>query len=144
MLANSSNEWQLDKILPASRWPKRLFVVGWGIAIAAILLCGLAWSWKLLLVALACLLMWVSRKRTPLVRSISVNQQHCRLRLDNNQQIELTPPYQITRMVWWLSLYKKEGFNGHWIALYRDQFNEDEWRHLLVLLRWSSESDRNA
>jgi hypothetical protein len=130
--------WQLDKILPRSRWPNCLFAVGWGLALLAIALCGLTLSWKLGLVTLLCLLMLLSHRQAVQVRAISIDKDRCTLRLSNHETIELAPPYHSTQLVWWVSLQYRDGFAGRWLWLYRDQFNDDEWRHLAALLHWSA------
>lgn len=136
--ANLSREWKLDKILPPSRWPLRLTVVGWGLALAAVLMSGLAWPWQLALALLIVVLVLVARRKQQEVRAISISETHCTLRLTNHKAFELVPPYRATPLVWWVSIHYQDGFAGRWFWLYRDQFSDDEWRQLMVLLRWSS------
>ena len=137
-LPKSSPEWRLDKILPKSRWPIRLFVIGWGLALFAIVISGLVLLWKLALVGLVVLLMPISRRHSPEIRTLSITEHGCTLRLDGHDIIELKPPYRSTPLIWWVSVYQKNGFTGRWFWLYRDQFSDDEWRQLMVLLRWSA------
>lgn len=137
MLPSSSPAWKLDKILPRSRWPDLLFGAGWLLAFAAIFLSGLALAWQLVAAVLAVLVMLASRRRLRYVHAISINAQGCTLHLDNRTQINLVPPYRATALTGWVSLARQEGFTHHWYTLYRDQFTADEWRQLLVLLRWS-------
>lgn len=136
--ANLSSEWKLDKILPASRWPLRLGVTGAGLALLAILACGLTWQWQVGLVVVLALLVLINRRTQQQVRALSISDKHCTLRLSNHKIYEFTPPYRATPLVWWVSLHYQDGFAGRWLWLYRDQFSDDEWRQLLVLLRWSS------
>jgi hypothetical protein len=116
----------------------RLAVAGWGLALLAILISGLAWPWKAALVLLAVTLALVSHRRQRSVRAISISEKRCTLRLSHHQTLELAPPYRATPLIWWVSIHYQDGFAGRWFWLYRDQFSDDEWRQLMVLLRWPS------
>lgn len=137
MSPESSSAWKLHKILPESQWPKRITYAGWGLALLAIAISGLGLLWKLAAVVLAVLLMRYTR-RLPVVRSLSIDNTRCTLRLDKSKTLTLSSPYRTTPLVWCVAIHHENRFTGRWVWLYRDQFSNNEWRHLLVLLRWSS------
>lgn len=135
--ANFSNAWQLDKILPPSRWPSRLYWLGWSVALVATGVAGISLPWKAGLLLLIVVIMRLTRRRRAQVRSISANKHRCIIRLTRGDHIEFAPPYHASYMTWWISLNHREGFTGRWLWLYRDQFTDNEWRQLTTLLRHS-------
>lgn len=137
MSANSLNEWHLDKILPSSKISKTLLI--WAILLAglAIAISGLSVWVKLTAFALLGITWSLSKRYAIQVRAISIDKHHCRLRLNDNNTIELTPPFKSTHLHWWIGIQQPDSHTGKWHWLFRDQFSPEEWKQITTLIKWA-------
>lgn len=92
-------------------------------------------AWLLLVVALA----MRTRRHRPQPLEVRVTPAVLHLRLADGRTLSLLPPYRALVLPFLVSLYFPRRFlPGIQVFLFRDQFSEEKWRRLRILLRHAS------